>query len=86
MMAGINVSNVIPFPSRPRRGFPDGWPAGAAGEKLDSFCRDMLLEIQMRGRHDTIEAVRVRGLKMFNELHETVHNIRRRYGAREVIS
>ncbi|MGH8037050.1 MAG: hypothetical protein ACREPD_04845 [Stenotrophomonas sp.] len=46
----------------------------------------MLLEIHLQGRHDTIEAVRVRGLKIFNELHETVHNMRRIHGAREVIS
>lgn len=85
-MAGTNGSNVIPFPSRPRRGFPDGWPSGAAGEKLESFCRDMLLEIHLQGRNDTIENLRVRGLKMFNELHETVLNIRRRHDAREVIS
>jgi len=83
-MAGTNVSNVIPFPSRPKRGFPDGWPSGAAGEKLESFCVDMLHEIHLRGRHDTIEAVRVRGLKLFKEINEMVHTKRRLFGTQEL--
>jgi len=76
-------SNVIQFPARRQRGFPDGWPSGAAGEKLESFCRDMLQEIHLRGRHDTIEAVRVRGLKLFNEINEMVHTKRRLFGTQE---
>lgn len=80
-MAG---SNVIPFPVRERRGFPSGWPAGEAGQKLESFCQDILQDILVRGRHDTIEAVRVRGLKMVNELSEMVHNKRRLLCTREM--
>lgn len=77
-------SNVIPFPARRQRGLPDGWPSGAAGEKLESYCRDMLQEIHLSGRRDTIEAVRVRGLKLFKELNEIVQTKRRLFGTKEL--
>lgn len=53
---------------RRRTGYPDGWPEGESGRKMEEMAVWAFEHQIEAGRHDTMKAARIRTMEMINSL------------------